>query len=595
MAAIGLPIDLPAHESAAARRALPWLVGAAAVAGTVLSAEHATAPGSQVALMAWITLSYVFAGLIALWRRPGTPFGRLMVLAGFGMFLSSLSVSDVPALFTLGIAFDLAAAVLFLHVFLAFPTGRLSGRVDRALVAAGYFTAFALQLVGMALGGFGPDNLARLVDAPHAAELLLRGQLLALSALALAGVGVLAARRRRSGPPLRRPVALLVESFAAALVALACLYISCALGLSSGLPIVETVRRATFFAIGLGPLAFLAGLLDARLARSAVGDLFVALRDQPGPAGLRGALARALRDPSLTLAYWLPEYAVYADGDGRPVALPDGADTRATTFVARHGAPVAALIHDTALLEDPALLEAVSAAAAIALENARLSIELRTRLDELKGSRARIVAAGDAERRRLERNLHDGAQQRLVGIAMQLRLLQSRIRQDPDGAAAIAGAVSDEVAESLAELRDLARGLHPAVLEHGLAAALNALAARSPIPTTVCFEAPAALSGAVELAAYFVASEALANVAKYSGATAATVSVRRHGDRVRIAIADDGAGGADAARGSGLRGLADRVAALDGRLLVDSPPGAGTVVTAELPSHSQSSERKDVA
>ena len=592
MTAIGLPLPLPVERP---RVTALWLVGAAAVAGTIVSAAHATVPGPQVALAAWVTLSYVSAGLIALWRRPGTPFGRLMVLAGFGMFLSSLSVSDVPPLFTLGVAFDLAAAVLFLHVFLAFPTGRLSGRVERTLVAAGYFTAFGLQLVGMALGGFGPDNLARLVDAPHAAELLLRGQLLALGALALAGLGVLAARRRRSGPPLRRPVALLVESFALALVTLACLYISIALGLPCGLPVVETVRRATFFAIGLGPLAFLAGLLDARLARSAVGDLFVALRDQSGPAGLRDALARALRDPSLTLAYWLPEYGLYADGDARPVALAGGADGRAATLVDREGAPVAALLHDAALLEDPGLLEAVAAAAAIALENARLSIELRARLDELKGSRARIVEAGDAERRRLERNLHDGAQQRLVGVAMQLRLLQSRIRQDPDGAAAIAGAVSEEVSQSLTELRDLARGLHPAVLEHGLAAALNALAARSPVPTTVCVEAPAALSGAGELAAYFVASEALANVAKYSGATTATVSVRRHGDGVRLAIADDGIGGADAARGSGLRGLGDRVAALDGRLLVDSPPGGGTVVTAELPSHTESHERKDVA
>ena len=210
-------------------------------------------------------------------------------------------------------------------------------------------------------------------------------------------------------------------------------------------------------------------------------------------------------------------------------------------------------------------------------------MELRARLDELKGSRARIVEAGDAERRRLERNLHDGAQQRLVGVALHLRMLQSRIRDDPATAEQLAAMLSDELAESLDELRELARGLHPAVLEHGLQAALDALAARSRVPTTITYEASGRLPEPIELAAYFVACETLTNVAKYSGAGAATIAVRREGATVRITIADDGIGGADDTRGSGLRGLADRVEALDGRLRVDSPAGAGTVVTAELP------------
>ena len=278
----------------------------------------------------------------------------------------------------------------------------------------------------------------------------------------------------------------------------------------------------------------------------------------------------------------MPEFATYADADGRPVELADVNGDRATTLIRHNGKPVAALLHDPALREDPGLLDAVAAAAAIALENVRLNVELRARLDELKGSRARIVEAGDSERRRLERNLHDGAQQRLVSAALQIRLLQRRVRDDP-AAEQLATVASEELAQSLKELRELARGLHPAVLEQGLGAALNALATRSKIPTTVSYDGIGRLPEPVQLAGYFVACEALTNVAKYADATIATVRVWRDGQVAHIEIADDGVGGADDKLGSGLRGLADRVEALDGRLRVSSPVGAGTVVTAELP------------
>jgi signal transduction histidine kinase len=193
------------------------------------------------------------------------------------------------------------------------------------------------------------------------------------------------------------------------------------------------------------------------------------------------------------------------------------------------------------------------------------------------------VAAADTERRRLERDLHDGAQQRLVALALQLRLIQADIHRDPATAEALVATARDQLADSLEELRELARGIHPAVLEHGLGSALESLAARSTVPTAVSCETPGHLPQEVELAVYFVACEALANVAKYARATAASVRLSRTAAGVAIEIADDGVGGADAARGSGLRGLADRVEALDGHLLVTSPPGAGTVITAELP------------
>jgi signal transduction histidine kinase len=586
MAVIGLSQGTDTGATGVPEPPLLWLIGAAGVAAATVSlvlpftSDHVTDPGIRGALNAWIVLGYVFAGLVAWARRPRSRLGPLMIAAGFGMFLSSLQSANGALPFTIGVLFDLAAAVLFLHVFLAFPDGRLHGPLERAVVEAGYFTAFGLQVVGMVMGNFGPDNLLAVFDDADAATTLLHAQLLILSALMLAGIAVLVVRRRRN--PARRISALLVDSFMLALALIAFLFTSAVFGLSNGQPVFETLQRLMLFAIGLAPIAFLVGLLDARLARSAVGDLFVALRENPTPAGLRSALARALRDPSLTLAFWLPEFESWADADGHPVELPDGTSHRAATLVERDGQPVAALIHAASLRDDPGLLDAVSAAAAIALENERLNVELRARLEELRGSRARLVEAGDSERRRLERNLHDGAQQRLVGIALQLRLLQNRVSDDP-AAAELASAVGEELARSLSELRELARGLHPAVLEHGLGPALRALATRSQVPTSVHYEIPGRLPEQIELAAYFVVAEALTNVAKYADAHEATVRAWRHDGTAVIEVADDGVGGADDSLGSGLRGLADRVEALDGSMRVVSPRGGGTTVTAELP------------
>jgi signal transduction histidine kinase len=240
------------------------------------------------------------------------------------------------------------------------------------------------------------------------------------------------------------------------------------------------------------------------------------------------------------------------------------------------------LLYDASLDDDPELVEAVAATAAIALDDARLQAESEGRLAELRASRERLVAAGDAERRRLERNLHDGAQQRLVSVALQLRMIQSLVREDP-ALEQLVIAAADEVSQSLAELRELARGIHPAVLNHGLQAALNSLATRASVPTSVSFESPGRLPEPVELAAYFVACEALANVAKYAHATQATVRVSRRDGMAVLEVADDGVGGADESAGTGLQGLADRAAALGGTLRILSPPGGGTVVTAELP------------
>jgi signal transduction histidine kinase len=239
-------------------------------------------------------------------------------------------------------------------------------------------------------------------------------------------------------------------------------------------------------------------------------------------------------------------------------------------------------VHDPALDDEPELTRTAGAAAALALENQRLSAELRARIEDLRASRARLVEAGDAERRRLERDLHDGAQSRLVALALKLQLARRRAAELPELAAMLDDS-SSELEASLGELRELARGIHPAELtDRGLRPALETLASRAPVPVDVSGDAddlPPALATAV----YFVVAEALTNVAKYAGAGSAAVTLERDAERVTVTITDDGVGGADPDAGSGLRGLLDRVAALDGELTLDSPSGHGTRLEAAFP------------
>jgi signal transduction histidine kinase len=415
----------------------------------------------------WIILPYILAGLVAWWRRPESRFGPLMIGAGFAAFLSHLSWTSlalpfaIDVLHTIGLAALLLPPVLFLHVFLAFPSGRLGWWPERALVWAAYATAVGFGLALMLVGELDPHNLFGVLDKPGAAVAMHRVQLVALSVFSLAGIVVLVIRRRREGRPLRRSLSLLVDAFALALVAVAVLLLS-SRGVSSTVDPAtqETIRRVTYGLIGLAPLVFLFGLLHARWVRSEVGDVFVELQNDPGPADLREVLARALRDPSLTLAYWLPEFASYADHEGQAIEFPGPGGRQAMTPIDRGGLRVAALLHDPALADEPELLEAVTAAAGIAIENGRLQAELKARLEELRGSRSRVIEAGQKERKRLERNLHDGAQQRLIALSLELSLLEEQLDGGPDARARL-GLARREIAASLGELREVARGASP--------------------------------------------------------------------------------------------------------------------------------------
>jgi signal transduction histidine kinase len=360
---------------------------------------------------------------------------------------------------------------------------------------------------------------------------------------------------------------------------LAWLYLVQVLGWEEWLPIT---RWATFAAIGVTAVVFLIALLQARLSRAHVGELLVGLGVNPGPAELQEAVARALRDQSATLAYWLPEFDSYADVDGHQLELEDESG-RATTPISRDGVPVAVLLHDAALLDEPRLLASVAVATGMTIQNAQLQVELKARLQELRGSRVRILEAEQAERRRLERDLHDGAQQRLIALSMKLGELEDRL----DGQTELRDCIEEarqELTASLADLRDLAHGIHPAaVSDHGLAVALESLATRAPIPVQVIGAPIERLPEHVELAAFFIVSEALTNVARHARASSVLVELEKTTEFLIVEVHDDGVGGAAADAGTGLRGLADRVEALGGRLRVWSPAGDGTRIRAEMP------------
>jgi signal transduction histidine kinase len=556
------------------------LAGALAAVGVVLVAHSGgdlDRAGLRAAMVDWIAVPYILGGLVAWRERPESRFGLLMITAGFLMAATTLQWSPGRLPYTAGQLLDLLPAVFFPHVFLAFPGGRLEGRGERLLIGGGYLTAIGGSLLVLVLGGFDPRNLLALASNAGLAETVQNIQLTILAGVSLVGVLLLARRKRAAGHAPRRLLALLVDSFSLGLITFAALLVAGVFGL----PGFEQLRLVTFAVLGLAPVAFLAGLLDARLARSGVGGLLIEL--QADGADLPDSLARALRDPTLTLAYWLPQYGTWADQEGNPVPVPDPDPRRAVTVIDRDGDHVAALLYDRSLQDEDELIAAVSAAADIALENGRLQAELHARLQELHGSRTRVIEAGQRERQRLERNLHDGAQQRLVALSLELSVLGERLAGDPDASGRV-DRMKREVAVSLDELRDVARGLHPAVLSgHGLAVALESLAARAPVPVRLTMDLGRRLPDAVEVAAYYVVSESLTNVGKHARARSAMVDVQ-DGDTVLVVeITDDGRGGADTEKGSGLRGLADRVEALEGELRIWTPQGGGTRVRAEIP------------
>ncbi|HEX8101168.1 MAG TPA: sensor histidine kinase [Solirubrobacteraceae bacterium] len=582
----------------ALRPALAGLALVAAASGVLLMAlvmtsDHAGDRWIPLVLGPLIGWSFTGTGLYAWARRPENRIGPLMVAIGFAWLLAELTSTDVDVLHSVGLLAETLPWTILVHMLLAFPSGRVRSRLERGFLFIGYGILLPLQLLfvvtfdPLSQRCGCPENLFLVARADGVADAAQATQ----SAVGLAGVLALAwviARRWREAQAgdrrALRPVLL------AGGVTVGLLVVTLAADLTSlNDTAEEVIDVAGEIAMGAVPFAFLVGLLRSRLSRaSAVAALIERLGAGDGRRGtLHQALADALGEPDLVVAYRvsLPDAGEgYVDADGAPVDL---APTPGTVWtpVELEGRTVGALRHSAALEdEDPGAVRTVAAAAALALENERLQAELRARIEELRRSRARLVEAADAERRRLERDLHDGAQQRLVALALNLRLARSRVEKDPAAAAELLDESREELAHATAELRELARGIHPAILtERGLGPAVGALASRAGVPVEVGALPGERLPAPIEAAAYFVVSEAITNVDRYARAAHASVTVERVNGHVVVEVRDDGVGGADPAAGTGLRGLADRVAALDGRLEVRSPAGGGTTLRAELP------------
>jgi signal transduction histidine kinase len=567
----------------ALRLALLGLAAAAVVTGVVLfvlvlGSDHEDSRGLTAALGLLVGWSFTGTGLFAWWRRPANRTGALMTAAGFAWFASGLSAADDDVLYTTGLTMDALFPVIAGHLVLAFPTGRLETRAERLLIGAGYFAATVLQVPSLLFEENVPDqpqNLIVIEEDQDVSDFLDGLQFAVVAVIIIVATVMLYRRWAAASPPQRRVLAPVIWTGGIAF---------CVLAVAAGLDTVgrttEALEAVAIALLAAVPFGFLAGLARSRFTQAdRIAELIAEVGQAPGPETVRAALAGALGDPSVELAYWLPEPERFVDADGRPVVLPEGE----WTPVELHGRRVAAIRHDPSLADQPQLVRAAGAAAALALENQRLAAELRARIEDLRASRARIVSAGDTERRRLERNLHDGAQARMVGLAAKLGIARSKAG-DNEELAKLLEESRVELMASLDELRAVARGLHPAVLtDRGLDAAVRGLAYRAPLPVEVVGEAPADLPPPVATALYYVIAEALTNVSKYAGASRATVAVRREDAHVAAEVTDDGVGGADAASGSGLQGLSDRVAALDGRLEVQSPRGGGTRVRARIP------------
>ncbi len=552
-----------------------------------------------------VGLSFLAAGIAAWQRWPASRLGLLFTIVGYAWILPSMGFLPYALPFTISNLTQSLYPAALAHLALAWPGGRLRSRFERGVIIAEYVWVIGQSFVSMLFWNPGstgctagcPANLL-LVDGSSSIQNAFDAWSVPVSLIITGTVLTLIIGHWRSARGwTRRAMVPLVW------ISLAVIALSVAQTVTSNLNVAVSDLALNGIApliLLAGPALFVASTVRARTARGAVGTAIVDLEPGAPPGLLRDALASALGDSTLQLAFRLPDGSGYLDTSGHLVYPSRPGPGRAVTPLAGSGDEVLAsdqlvardgiladdvvLVHDAGLEHEPQLVRLTAAAARMALDHSRLQAEVQAQLEQVRASRARIVEAGDAERRRLERDLHDGAQQRLVMLTLALGMARSRAAgADPELEALIETA-GKEAQEALIELRELARGIHPAVLtETGLSGAIQALAERSPVPTTIAAMPHGRFPAAIEATAYFVVCEALANVAKHSMASSAQVTIRKLPGRLVAEVSDDGAGGAQPEGGSGLRGLADRVASAGGVLRVDSRPGCGTRLEADIP------------
>jgi signal transduction histidine kinase len=551
-------------------------LGALAVAqGPGRFTTYAGRSGLTATLIVAAGLALVVAGLVTSFSRPAGRIGDLAVLAGLVWFAPVWVGWDKgpPLVRSLAMLAAGLAVPLLLHLVLAYPSGRLRGAVARALVAAVYLEA-GLAALGQALFRdpfFDPscwancsDNLFLLRSLPRLARGIETTDRWFIAAAAAALVTLCAGRLLRDSGPARRT--LLPVATPAILLAGAVMAHAIALQWMSQEDPSDPAFR-TIFALGCVAVLLLAtGLVWAavrtRVQRRAVARIATSLGQAPPPGSLRAALAKAVGDPELQIAYRLPDAEQHVNADGRSVAEPVAGPGRAITTLIRDGRRIAVVSHTAAL---PDLERQIGAAVRLALENERLQAEVLAQLDQLRASRVRIIETGDTERRRLERDLHDGAQQRLLALSYDVRLARAHAQADGDPqTGSLLTQATDQAQAALGELRELAHGIYPAILaEAGLGPALATLADAAPLPVELRGADQGRYPAAVETAAYLLVAEALQDAAGRD-ASHTTVSTVRTGGRLVVTVDDDGTD-----RTAAMVQLADRIGALDGRLAVE--------------------------
>lgn len=598
MDAVAPPLTVPAtleHE----RRRAGALAVVLAAAGGIACALSIAAPAAHglplhpvdQAIHAGVAATYIGAGVIALLRRPGNATGLLMAAVGFLWLVQDLYwIWSSPLAVTVAATYERLYQAALANLALVFPTGRFPGRFERRVMVGVWVWTVGNNLVRMLF--YEPD----FQDCPGCPRNLLqvvrnRGAFVVVDHITTYGslVVIVAAatvivrhwlRATRAARHVMAPVLWVVAPAVAFILGLE---ISGAVTL----PAEAQQIIVAYLPAGLAvlPVGFLIGLLRTRLAYAQVGALLPEFTSQVAPGRVRAALAATLHDPDLELLYWSPAADAYVDGDGR-VREPVARRGRTLSPIEAESGPLAVMMVDTVVLNEPDLMRAAVAMARLALENERLQAEVRGQLLQLRSSTTRIVQAGQEARRRIERDLHDGAQQRLLTLSMTL----GRARAHADGNDRelhdVLDRAADELQQAITELRELARGIHPVLLgQEGLASALRALADRAPLPVGV--SAPLTrFPPSVETTAYYFVSEAMTNAARHSGATAVQVDVAVDGKELTVQVRDDGVGGVDgqaAHEGSGLSGMRDRVIAMGGRMSIASPVGVGTTIVVRLP------------
>jgi signal transduction histidine kinase len=598
-AAIARPRAGPAAPGPAVVQTALAGAGLAAAAGVVTAqSPYVAHPALSGLFTAALIAAMTTVGCVALYR--GIERRLWLVLLTLGLYsATTLDALKAPGLDAVGQIAWASVLVIAVYVLLSFPEGRLPDPGGRAVVA---LTAAAAAVVWGALLGTAerlpefmptarcqdecPPNPVRILGGSEALTNALSVASWWLIAGALVAVAVVLTVRLRQATTIGRRTTVPILT---SVIAVAATFAAGAASRGGGAG-AETLERLGWFSTATAltvPCAFLAGMLGARVfAGGALERLVARLSGGADDVSIRGILADALGDPSLTVAFWRPQRSEYVDAGGRPVQPPTGT-ARSATIVRREREPLAMIVHDAALDAEPGLVAAAGGAALMMLENARLEADLRASVADLRASRARLASAADAGRREIERNLHDGAQQRLVALRMRLADAEAHAASD-DALRRSLGELGADAEATLDELRSLAHGVYPAVLvDHGLPAALASVAGRSPLPVHV--EAPLAgrFAPEIEAAVYFCCVEAMQNAAKHAGRGATVnVTVRAHAGRVAFEIRDNGAGFDvdDVHGGHGLTNLHDRVAAVGGDVHVASGHGAGTTVRGDVPA-----------